>query len=313
MSLMHFRVHPKVTRLLDSISKLTRVAQWGRGYKDFLAIFNWHQVTPVFDPYLHHKYTWTRLEKFKKEVDYLTREFQILPLYEAIDRLKRGCLQGRCASLNFDDGDISIAEHVVPFLRQRDLPATLFINSAYLDSRRSYWFPILSYLSAVEAAGHTVLSGELKEKALKLRLTNDPRYYNEVRSRIEELASLVPNLGSRLVSAEWLSGLDGDQFAIGAHGHEHQRFSLMPAKWQRNDLRENVRVLARFRGYRPIFAVPFGRPHDWTEKTIEIGRNEGLDIVLADGGINLAAGDFYRRIPSDDRMLRPLVTAAMRQ
>jgi len=311
-TLLHYRVSPKVRRLLDPITKVVRVARWRRSYKDFLVVFNWHQVTPVFDPYLHHKYTWTRFEKFEKEVDYLVRKFQILPLHEAISRLKRGCLQGPCASLSFDDGDISIAEHVVPFLRQRGLPATFFINSAYLDGRRSYWFPILSYLCAVEdAGGRAVLSDELKEKSLKLRLTNDPRCYNEVRTRIEELGSLVSNLGSRLVSAEWLSSLDGDQFAIGAHGHEHQRFSLMPAEWQRSDLRENVRVLTRFRGYRPIFAVPFGRPHDWTEETIHIARDEGLDIVLADGGINLAAGEFYRRIPSDDKTLRRLLAAAM--
>lgn len=205
-----------------------------------------------------------------------------------------------------------MSKHVVPFLRQRGLPATFFINSAYVDEQRSYWFPILCYLRAVEdAEGRAILSDELREKALKLRLTSDPRCYNEIRNRIEELGSLVPNLGSRLVSAEWLSSLDGDQFSIGAHGHEHQRFSLMPAEWQRTDLRENIRALAQFRGYRPIFAVPFGRPHDWTEETIHVARDQGLDIVLADGGINLAAGDFYQRIPSDDKMLHSLLADAM--
>ncbi len=309
---MAFRVSSIVANLLDPITRLARVARWRRSHKDFLVIFNWHQITPIFDPYIHHKYTWTHLKKFKKEVDYLVREFQIIPLHEAIGRLKRGCLHGPCASLSFDDGDISIAQHVVPYLRQRGLPATFFINSAYLDGRCTYWFPILSYLCAVEdAGGPAILSGHLRERALKLRLTADARYYNEVRTEIEKFASLVTNLSSRLVSADWLSGLDGDQFSIGAHGHEHQRFSLMPVRWQQNDLRKNVEALARFRGYRPIFAVPFGRPHDWSEETIHVARNEALDIVLADGGINLAAGEFYRRIPSDNRPLRSLLAEAM--
>jgi peptidoglycan/xylan/chitin deacetylase (PgdA/CDA1 family) len=190
--------------------------------------------------------------------------------------------------------------------------ATFFINTAYLDDHRSYWFPILSYLRAVEnAGGRAVLPEELKEKALTLRLTNDPLSYNEVRICIEEFRSLVPNLGSRLISTEWLSSLDGDQFTIGAHGHEHERFSLMSEEWQRNDLRENIRMLSRFRSYKPIFAVPFGRPFDWTEKTIQIARDEGLDIVLADGGINLVAVNFYQRIPSDNRTLDRLLDDAM--
>jgi peptidoglycan/xylan/chitin deacetylase (PgdA/CDA1 family) len=294
------------------MTRAARAVWWMRNHKDFLVVFNWHQVTPVFDTYLHHKYTWTQFEKFEKEIDYLDAEFQILPLHEAITRLKLGSLRGRCAALSFDDGDISIAEHVVPLLRQRGLPATFFINSAYLDGRRSYWFPILSYLRAVEdAEGRSVLPDDLEEKALKLRLTDDPRFYNEVRIRMEKLGSLVPNLDSRLVSAEWLSSLDDRQFAIGAHGHEHQRFSMMPPEWQRNDLRENVQALMHFRGYQPIFAVPFGRGHDWTEETIRIAREQGLDIVLADGGINLTPGTFYRRIPSDDRSLRLLLVEAM--
>jgi peptidoglycan/xylan/chitin deacetylase (PgdA/CDA1 family) len=300
--------------LLTTARVHLRSIAWRKNHKDFLAIFNWHQVTPVFDPYLHHKFTWTQLEKFEKEVDYLIGRFRILPLHEAIACLKQGCLRGPCASLSFDDGDISVAEYVTPFLRERGLPATFFINSAYLDSSRSYWFPIFSYLQAVEdAGGQAVMSDELKEKALKLRLTNDSRFYNEVRSRIEELESLVPNLSARYVSATWLSSLDGNQFAIGAHGHEHQRLSLMPAAWQQSNLRENVRVLTRFRAYRPIFAIPFGRSHDWTEETIRIARDEGVDIVLADGGINLAAEAFYRRIPSDGGALRSLLASEMGQ
>jgi hypothetical protein len=36
---------------------------------------------------------------------------------QAAQLLERGYLQGPCVSLSFDDGDISIADHVVPFLR----------------------------------------------------------------------------------------------------------------------------------------------------------------------------------------------------
>ena len=301
---MHRRMRSKVVGAIKAAGAAWRK----RNYQDFLIVFNWHQVTPTFDPYRHHKYTWTSLERFEGEIEYLIREFQILPLYEAIAHLKSGSLRGACAALSFDDGDISVAEHVVPLLRRLNLAATFFINTAYLDDCCSYWFPILSYLRAVEdAEGRSVLSDDLRGKALQLRLTNDPRFYNEVRTKIEELGSLVPNLDSRLVSAEWLSSLDGDQFAIGAHGHEHQRFSLMPSEWQRNDLRKNVEALTSLRGYRPIFAVPFGRAHDWTEETIRIAREQGLDIVLADGGINFTSGALYRRIPSDDRSLRRLL------
>jgi peptidoglycan/xylan/chitin deacetylase (PgdA/CDA1 family) len=118
-------------------------------------------------------------------------------------------------------------------------------------------------------------------------------------------------LGARLLPTQWLANLDGEQFAIGAHGHEHQRFSMMPLEWQLHDLRENVRVLSQFRGYRPVFAVPFGRSWDLTRETIYIARGQGLEVVLADGGINLGAGNSYQRIPSDGQIIRRLVAAEM--
>ena len=86
---------------------------------------------------------------------------------------------------------------------------------------------------------------------------------------------------------------------------------MMPSKWQRNDLRRNVQVLSQFRAYQPIFAVPFGRSWDWTEETIRLSRNQGLEIVLADGGINLVPGDFYRRSPSDGASVGSLLTSVM--
>jgi len=280
--------------------------------EDFFVIFNWHQVTPGFDPGIHGEYTWTGLADFQKEIDYLASEFQILPLYEAIQRLERRTLRRPCVSLTFDDGDASMSEYVLPLLRRRNLPATFFINSAYLACHRSYWFPILSYLSA----NKDVSPGfgppwKLKEEALQLRQTNDPNLYNQARSRVEQLASFVPDLGSRLISTGWLSSLDGEQFSIGAHGHEHERFSMMPVEWQRKDLEENVRQLSQFKAFRPVFAVPFGQAHDWTPDTLRIAREQELDIVLADGGINIAAGEYYRRIPGDGRKLRPLIQAAM--
>ena len=275
-------------------------------------VFNWHQITPEVNESCHHKYTWTRLDKFEEQIDYLTAHFKILPLHEAIDRLQRGLLSGACASLTFDDGDISVAEFVVPCLRRRNLPATLFINTAYFDGRHSFWFPIINYLNNSEKSCQRVkICAALDEKVRQLRRTNDPVFYNEVREAIEQYAREVPNLRSRLLSPEWLASLDGEQFAIGAHGHEHQRFSMMTDEWQRKDLQENVRLLSQFKAFKPIFAVPFGREYDWTDETLNIAHRLALDVVLADGGLNISHGDYYRRIPSDGRMLRSLVTATL--
>jgi peptidoglycan/xylan/chitin deacetylase (PgdA/CDA1 family) len=297
--------------MVRGLSDRVKAHNWRRRHENFLLIFNWHQVTPEFDPCMHHTHIWTSLNDFEREVAYLASQFKILPLSEALDRLKTNSLLGPCVSLTFDDGDVSNAEHVLPTLEKHNLPATFFINTKYLDGRSSYWFPILAYLNCRHGQRFADLPESLLEEATKLRETRDHSFYCEIRTRVEKLAPLVPNLRSRFVSFEWLTKLDGDQFAIGAHGHEHERFSMMSADWQRSNIASNVRSLSQFKAFRPIFAVPFGRPWDWTYDTIQIARNQGLDVVLANGGINTEPGDYYLRFPSDSRKLLPLITASM--
>jgi peptidoglycan/xylan/chitin deacetylase (PgdA/CDA1 family) len=298
---------------LRHLRRYLKAALWRQRNKNFLIIFNWHQVTPDFDPARHYEGTWTSVDVLAREIDYLATEFDIIPLHRGIKELREGGPRGRCVSLTFDDGDQSVAEYVEPLLRQRGLPATFFINSAYFDGNRSAWSWILA--DALRAGQKPTrpleFTDELLEKARQLRHTKNRNFYNEVRKQVERLAPLIPSARPRLVSTDWLKSLDGQQLALGAHGHEHQRFSMMSAEWQQSDLLANMRFLSQFHAFRPILALPFGREGDWTEETLRIAHDQGLEVALADGGINTVAGAFFRRIPGDARRVRPLIIAAM--
>lgn len=232
-------------------------------------------------------------------LDYLQATFEIVPLDEALHAMSSGTLRGRCAALTFDDGDSSIADYVEPILRERELPATFFINSAYLDGRRSYWFPVLAYLQQAGAQLEHLTA--LEDAALTLRNTGNHNIYNELRGQFERLAPQLPGTAHRVVGNNWLSKLDGEQFAIGLHGHEHQRFSMMSAEWQRTDLETNIEMLSQFRAFRAIFALPFGRAHDWTPTTLSIAHDLRLEMLLADGGVNVGPAECYLRQPGDEK------------
>jgi len=287
---------------------------WRRRHDDYLAIFNWHQVSPVFDPSRHHRFVWTNFEVFEAQIAFIQEHYRIMPFHEAIGGLTRGTLRGPCAALSFDDGDASMADHVLPFLLKHQLSAIFFINTAYLGGASTYWFPVLSYFSASRAAcARANLANSLVACGQQLRNTSDPAFYNRVRSQLEDLAPQIADLASRLVSVRWLSTLDGEHFTIGAHGHEHQRFSMMPTQWQMGNLRQNLDVLRQFRSFRPFFAIPFGRPHDWTDETLRIADEFGVKVVLSGGGINLNADGPIERMPADNRDVKIVLRTAMAQ
>ncbi|MDO9411046.1 MAG: polysaccharide deacetylase family protein [Pseudolabrys sp.] len=290
--------------LVSALLEETRALRFRATQKNTLAIFNWHQVTPAFDPARHHPHTWTALANFETAIDDVAESHSIMPLDAALAALDGGFLRGRCAALTFDDGDRSIADYVAPLLLRRGLPATFFINSAYLRGDRTYWFPVLAY------AGH-LLPAAIKQHGKALRQTGDTAFYARYREALEQYAAAVPNLADRFVTANWLSRLDGEQFAIGAHGHEHQRYAMMSEHWQRRDIAANVMALRDFRAFRPVFAPPFGKPIDVSPDLFRIAGEARLKIVLASGGINTRSAQSYDRIPADNVIIKRALTRAM--
>jgi peptidoglycan/xylan/chitin deacetylase (PgdA/CDA1 family) len=297
------RVNP-----IRSIVHAARIFAWRRNHSDFAAVFNWHQVSPDFEPGRHHRYIWTGFEVFRQAVDWIAQEFEVVPLYELIARLRAGKVHGALAALTFDDGDASVANYVLPLLASRGVPATFFINSAYIEQPRTYWFPVLAYLeNDADARARAGLADVPEALSRRIRTTSDPTVYNFLRERVENLASSVPHLQERVVTRDWLARLDPAQFSIGAHGHEHQRFSMMSPDWQSHDLKRNLDELGSYPAFRPIFAIPFGRSSDWNVDTVRIARSLGLDVVFAAGGLNRPRSNELRRIPSDGADLRPLL------
>jgi peptidoglycan/xylan/chitin deacetylase (PgdA/CDA1 family) len=297
--------------MLEHIIRWLSAAASKRKHGRVLAVFNYHQVSPVFDPRYHGQHTWTQLDDFRRQVEYIKSYFSVIPLPDAIDRLSRHALRGIHAAITFDDGDISMQQHALPLLKQMGVPATFFVNTAY-GRGRYYWFPVLNYLEhAPDPQVKALLTPQLKERAAKLRRTDDPPFYDATRREVEALAAHVEDAQPLLVGDDWLASLDGQQFHLGAHGHEHQRYSMMSPDWQAENLRRNADLLRQHRAYRPIFALPFGRHYDWDTTALRVAIDQGHTLLTADGGINLHRDAHVLRIPADGRDAKKLFASEM--
>lgn len=294
--------------MLERLIRFLAASMWKRKHGRVLAVFNYHQVSPTFDPRFQSEHTWTSLEHFRQQIEFIKSYFQILPLPDAIDRLNRHALKGIHAAITFDDGDISMQQHAQPLLKEMGVPASFFVNTAY-GQGRYYWFPVLNYLEhAKDADVRALLTPALKQRAKQLRKTHDAKLYDEVRCELESLAVHVDESQPLLVGDDWLASLDGEQFTLGAHGHEHQRYSMMSAQWQSDNLQKNAQILRQFRAYRPIFALPFGRYDDWDTTAVRIAAEQGHTLLTADGGINQFRDAHIRRIPADSRDVKATFT-----
>lgn len=275
-----------------------------------LVVFTFHQASPDFDEKLNSKYIWTSIDFLEKQLDFIKTNYPITGLMEGVSNLRRGDTKETEVAITFDDGDISVQKYIVPLLERIKVPATFFINTAYLNNAKpGYWFNIFSHIQANKDLTETYLSKELTDIDLSLRNTSDPEYYRKNYLKIEKLGELLKDKIQFYISEDFLDEINPELFTIGLHGHEHQRFSMMTKEWQRNNLLENMNRLSRFKAYKPVFAIPFGKEHDWNLDTLEICRELKLEYAFSNGGYNTKTMSGIKRIPADGLEIIKLISS----
>jgi len=267
--------------------------------KDKLIILTYHQVTDMFNNQLHSKGIWSQSAFFSKQLQFVKNNYEILPLMEAIQLLKEGRIKGTVFCFSFDDGDKSLEYFTVPILEQHQIPATFFINSAYLSEKKGYWFNIFYHLEHSDFA-HEFLNDEIWQNIAELRKTNNTARYLVLEEKIESYQNKIAPTIHFYTSSEFLANLNTKLFSIGLHGHEHQRFSMKDINWQERNLQLNIDALSKFPAYVPVFAIPFGKPHDWNEDTISVAKSMNLEIVLANAGYQVKYTKALMRFSADN-------------
>lgn len=268
--------------------------------KDKLLVFTFHQASIKYNPQLNNTAIWSSIEFLEEQIQFILKNYDVIHLNDGIKSLRIGNLKGTKVAITFDDGDISVRHFILPLLKRLKVPATFFLNSAYLiGEKKGYWFNIYNYLKSGNDLQKSFLTDEIALIAEKLRNTDNYDYYNQNFYKVENLQYLIENEINFYLSLDDLKLFDTNLFDIGLHGHEHQRFSMMSKVWQMKNIIRSIEIVSSFPTYKPIFALPFGKSHDWNNDTIDICKDLGLEIAFSNGGFNTKRNFGIERIPAD--------------
>ncbi len=108
---------------------LTRLNSPG-GNNGSLSVLYFHRVLAKHDPLLPDEPT---AETFDAMMGWVQRQFTVIPLAEGVARLRDGSLPPAAAAITFDDGYRDNLEVAAPILKRRNMPATLFVASGFVD------------------------------------------------------------------------------------------------------------------------------------------------------------------------------------
>jgi peptidoglycan/xylan/chitin deacetylase (PgdA/CDA1 family) len=105
------------------------------------AILMYHRIaTPPIDP-------WglaVRPDRFAQHLSVLRQSRRPLPMSELVARLERGTLEDDAVAITFDDGYVDNFNEARPRLASEDMPATLFLTTAFVGASHEYWWDELA-------------------------------------------------------------------------------------------------------------------------------------------------------------------------
>jgi peptidoglycan/xylan/chitin deacetylase (PgdA/CDA1 family) len=234
----------------------------------------YHMVSDVHVPHVSNLYRFRTIAEFTSDVEFFARHFEPVTLKDIVDALNGTRTLSRCSfHLTFDDGFTEMHDIVAPILQHAGIPATFFLNTAFLDGGG------LAHYNALSVLLDRVQSQQSPASAVSARLESilpaAKRGCTTLRDRMLSIGyaqkSLVRSLAEALdfdldryicearphLTSEQIAALLSKGFSIGAHSHDHPLYADLSLSEQLAQTRMSMELLETRFGVSPkAFAFP---------------------------------------------------------
>jgi peptidoglycan/xylan/chitin deacetylase (PgdA/CDA1 family) len=252
-----------------------------------LSILIYHRVIAQPDPLFPDVID---AERFAQHLRLLRRWFHVLPLEQAVRRLKDRSLPSRAACITFDGGYADHAEVALPLLQRFGLPATFFVATGYLDGGYSWTDAVIELVR--EAPGPRLnlsrcgfgafdIGCPVRRRAvidtLLTALASLPAL-----ERLERVHAMARRTTPTMLSSDQVIALHRAGMTIGGHTVNQQPLASLSNAEARAEigngrarLEEIVQAPVR------LFAYPNGKPGaDFEKRHANMLRSAGFDAAV---------------------------------
>ncbi|MDX2286520.1 MAG: polysaccharide deacetylase family protein [Bacteroidia bacterium] len=259
----------------------------------------YHLSTDHPAPHIAPLYPVRPLRLFRQDLETLLRTYRPVDL-DALSAHLSGDrpLREPWFHLSFDDGLRQIAEEVAPVLLEYGVPATFFLNPAFIGNQRLFFRFKAALLAARlremprQDAGLTAWLAQesglrpagASAMLLRLRWHQEP-LLDEAARRLEVDFGAFLRSYRPYLDAGQVHSLLGQGFAIGSHSIDHPEYQYLPLEEQlRQTLEGQAALEAQFPLRHRVFAFPFtddGVQSAWFAELSASGQPFGLTFGCA--------------------------------
>jgi peptidoglycan/xylan/chitin deacetylase (PgdA/CDA1 family) len=276
----------------------------------------YHAVSDHPLPHLDCLYRVRTSKEFETDLDFLLKNFQPIDLQTLIKTVKEKVpFRKPSFFLSFDDGLREFYEISAPVLLRKSIPATCFLNSAFIDNKDMFFrYKVCLLINAISKKTRELLPPVNDWLAEKKIQTPSYRHFllnidYHQRHLADELANLI-HLDFKdylyekkpYLTTENIESLVQKGFTFGSHSIDHPEFSTIPQEEQVRQAVESTSVISeKFHLPYKVFSFPFtdyGMQHDLFEKI-----NEAVHFDLTFGCAGMKKDSYYnhlQRIPAEE-------------
>jgi len=234
-------------------------------------------------------------EKFRVQMEYFSREWQVLSLDELAEYVRLGkSVPEKAVVVTLDDGYQDNYRYAYPILREYRVPATVFLTTSYVGSRDVFWWDRIDYAiqhtsranlrlnelgaySVRSEAEKTLAVGRITEKLRKLPEARRGLLVEKVIDICE--AGAQPDLGSGLVlSWEECEEMKRSGIDIGSHTISHPMLTGLSLEQARYEMEQSKKQIEEKLGIEVrAFSYPFG---DYNTDIVALVRKSGYACAV---------------------------------
>ncbi len=305
------------TKVIWSIINVVPFELLKRSCAGSTLVVYYHLVSDGAVPHIKNLYRYKGRNEFQKDIDFLMKNYTPISLSDLILSTKgEKELPPRTFLLTFDDGLREIYEVAFPILLGKNLKATVFLSSGFLDNTELCYEHKASLLieKLCSEKGYLIC-----EKAQEFLKQNGIDYgsldkgilgvgYSR-RNLLEELGKILgvdfdEYLHNRkpYLTSDQITSLMKYGWTIGAHSIDHPYFSGLTLEDQMRQTLLSVKVIREKFGLSyGAFAFPHndeGVPAEYFEK---IEKSGIVDVTFGTGGVDSGMIGFHRQRMSLER------------
>lgn len=231
----------------------------------------YHAVEDEPKAHLKHTYPVKTAREFEQDLDLLLRHFKPVDIDTVRDLAQHGKQPvKRSFWLSFDDGLSSFYNIAAPVLKRKGVPATCFVNTAFIDNKDLFYrykgSLICEHLGALKNTALQKVSDFIHvsndPEQIKLFIQNTSYSDKAILDQIAEILefSFKDFLANEqpYLTTNQLKSLINDGFTIGAHSIDHPKYNELELNEQLFQTTGSLKALNEsFEIKRNLFSFPF--------------------------------------------------------